>query len=296
MPIEIKKRPQHHKAGMKQLSRYARAVFAHQIHRRHLYGMMVCGTEATFVRFDRAGILYSPKIDIRKDSDGFTRAFASFLMLDRADEGYDTAFTTELFEGRLRYYIELPESAFKSSVSDSVAGPSTRPNSAGVGGKRKFEVLEKLCHRKSICGRATIVLRLGEPRNGKKKAKPKAKRKRDEPEQSKPQEYVLKLIWRDPARDSEGEVMERLKGMFGLAQYVWHCDAPGRCHCSSSGEELCWTCGDETAQVDGLQVCDNLRNIEISVPIDAEDGKEPELGKYLHALCLLRLLTPRQNW
>lgn len=277
MPIEIKKRPQHHKAGMKQLSRYARAVFAHQLHRRHLYGMMVCGTEATFVRFDRAGILYSPRIDMRKDSDGFTRAFASLLMLDRADEGYDTAFTTELFEGRLKYYITLPESAFKGSMSTSVAGPSSGPKSVGVERTRKFEVLEKLCHRKSICGRATIVLRLRELQDGSRTTKPKAKRKRDESERPKPREYVLKLIWRDPARDSEGEVMKRFRGMFGLAQYVWHCDAPGRCHCPSPGEELCWTCGDETAQVDGLQVCDNLRNIEISVPIDGEGRKEPEL-------------------
>ncbi|KAG8680995.1 hypothetical protein FRC11_001720 [Ceratobasidium sp. 423] len=61
---------------MKQLSRYARAVFAHQLHRRHLYAMMVCNTEATFVRFDRAGILYSHRIDLRTDSKAFTYVFA----------------------------------------------------------------------------------------------------------------------------------------------------------------------------------------------------------------------------
>jgi len=59
MPIEVKTQPAYLKTGMKQLARYARAVFANQLHRRHLYGMVVCSWEATFVRLDRSGILYS---------------------------------------------------------------------------------------------------------------------------------------------------------------------------------------------------------------------------------------------
>ncbi|CUA72538.1 hypothetical protein RSOLAG22IIIB_04936 [Rhizoctonia solani] len=159
MPIEVKTSPGLHKAGMKQLSRYARATFAHQLYRRHLYSLLVCGTEVTFVRFDRAGILYSQRMDVVKDAEAFTRAFASLLMLDRIDEGYDPAFTFERNnEGRLEYYIDLPESAFSKT--------SSKPTYTGHNGRmRPFKVAETLCHRESICGRATIVLRIREDLN-----------------------------------------------------------------------------------------------------------------------------------
>jgi hypothetical protein len=297
MTIEIKQSPGHHKAAIKQLARYARAMFAHQIHRRHLYGMIVCGTEATFVRFDRAGILYSKRIDIRKHADVFTRAFASLLMLDRADEGYDTAFmTTPNQEGRLEYCIDLPESAFANQTSAAVAGPtnvSEPPNKNQT--TRRLKVLEKLCHRKSICGRATIVLRVQEvpkpdPSDNaaegvKTKSPDKKKRKAKEMEDSEQlgtTQYVLKMIWRDPQRESEGEVLERVQGMFGLAQYVWHCDRPGPCHCLSPAEGGCMTCVDRTVQVEGLMVCNNLRDIGIYVPVDDKDGTLTDvLGEYL---------------
>jgi hypothetical protein len=288
MTIEIKPLPEHHKAAIKQLARYARATFAHQIHRRHLYGLIVCGTEATFVRFDRAGILYSKRIDIRKNADAFTRAFASLLMLDRVDQGYDPAFTTRAnAEGRLKYYIDLPKSAFSSASSESepVAGPSSGVKLASnQGPTQKLKVVEKLCHRKSICGRATIVLRVQEvlsldlsddkPQEAKRSKKGKNKRKAEEIEDSEqlgPAEYVLKMIWRDPQREQEGPVLERMQGMFGLAQYVWHCDVLGRCHCLSPVEG-CSTCVDRTVQIEGLMVCNNLRDIGIYVPVDDQEG------------------------
>ncbi|KAB5588779.1 CRISPR-associated endonuclease Cas9 [Ceratobasidium theobromae] len=275
MPVEIKRLAGHHKHGMKQLSRYARAVFAHQIHRRHLYGLMVCGTEATFVRFDRAGILYSRRVDVREQSEAFTRAFASLLMLDRADQGYDTAFTTELnSDGRLEYYIDLPESAFKDTKITSTAGPSNKKL-----GKRRLKVLEKLCHRKSIRGRATIVLRVSEV--GERETRGRSgKRKVDEVDNAEGpnlKEYVLKIIWRDPKRESEGEVMEQVKGIYGLAQYVWHCDVPGRCRCSSPRGGECANCVDETVQVEELEVCDNLRDISVYVPLENKDEESSAL-------------------
>ncbi|KDN49821.1 hypothetical protein RSAG8_01886, partial [Rhizoctonia solani AG-8 WAC10335] len=176
MPIEIKKLTGFHKAAMKQLSRYARAVFAHQLHRHHLYTMMVCSTEATFVRFDRAGILYSHRIDLREDSKAFTYAIHV-----RDDEG----------EG---------------------------------------------------------------------------------------DEYVLKIMWRDPERGLEGEVLKKVKGGFGLAQHVWHGDAFGKCHCSPkvNGKWQCGQCVAETVQLEELQVCDELTDIAIEVPPEQGD-KDPEL-------------------
>ncbi|CCO37270.1 hypothetical protein BN14_11425 [Rhizoctonia solani AG-1 IB] len=233
LPIEIKRLPGHHKVGMKQLSRYARAVFAHQLHRRHLYGLIVCGREATFVRFDRAGILYSGRIDIVEQSEVFTRAFASLLMLDRVDEGLDPAFKfSRNSKGRLVYYIDLPESEV-----DKLSGelpPDKELASTSSQRMRRFEVIERLCHRESICGRATIVLRIREvverqqQTKAKKSGKGKGKGRRRATKKAEPREYALKLMWRDPDRDSEGDVLEKVHGMFGLAQYAGHWDVPGR--------------------------------------------------------------------
>ncbi|CAE6412270.1 hypothetical protein ACGC1H_005485 [Rhizoctonia solani] len=251
MTVEVKTSPGLHKAGIKQLSRYARATFAHQLHRRHLYGLLVCRSEATFVRFDRAGILYSKRMDVVKDGEAFTRAFASLLMLDRIDEGYDPAFTFERNdEGRLVYYIDLPESAFAKTTSKSI--PTGRN-----GRIRRFKVSEILCHRESICGRATIVLRIHEQL---------------EIEGQHPEEYALKIIWRDPERDSEGEVLQSIHGRFGLAQSTWHCDMSmsGKCSCPTHVEN-CTSCVDKTVQVDGLQVCDKLQDINIVVPAEIEE-------------------------
>ncbi|KAG8691945.1 hypothetical protein FRC11_003654 [Ceratobasidium sp. 423] len=254
MPIEVKTSSGLHKAGMKQLSRYARATFAHQLHRRHLYGMIFCKTEATFVRFDRAGILYSKRIDLVKDAEAFTRAFASLLMLDRIDEGYDPAFKFERDEeGRLIYYIDLPECAFaKTSRKSTPTGRNGRT--------RRFKVVEILCHRESICGRAIIVLRIREElENGTQD----------------PEEYALKIIWRDPERGSEGEILGQIHGRFGLAQSIWHRDVslPGKCQCPAPVDKWCTTCVDKTVQVDGLQVCDKLRDINIVVPLE-DTGEE----------------------
>lgn len=295
--IEIKKLRGYHKAGMKQLSRYARAMFAHQLHRRHLYGMMICGSEATFVRFDRSGVLYSPRIDVCENGEVFTRALASLLMMNRMDEGYDTIFTTRTnCDGRLEYFIDLPESAFDGEKSALAAQSSVAPSTGEGTLTRRFKVMERLCHRKSISGRATIVLRIRQVFNSElettrvmhTRSMTNAKRKRAEMEAPSPVEYVLKMIWRDPKRGSEGEVLSQLHGFFGLPQYVWHCDAPGECSCSppSPAKWGCDKCVEQTVQVKELQVCDKLKDISISVPLDDETD-DPQLGMSLLAASIV---------
>lgn len=261
MPIEVKKLPGHQKVAMKQLSRYARAVFAHQLHRRHLYAMMVCGTEATFVRFDRAGILYSRRINMRAESKKFTYAFASLLMLDRADQGYDPAFTCEMNErGRLDYCVDLPASAFAAQQPEEQAA-------SGETETYRFKVVDILCHRRSICGRATIVLRI-----------------RKVEKDGDGDEYILKIMWRDPGRTPEGEILRKVRGKFGLAQHVWHRDAFRKCTCSPTVAARwgCTTCVAETARIDELEVCDKLTDITIEVPPEheGEGDKDPELSKF----------------
>ncbi|CCO33855.1 hypothetical protein BN14_07941 [Rhizoctonia solani AG-1 IB] len=245
---------------MKQLSRYARAVFAHQLHRRHLYGLIICGSEATFVRFDRAGILYSGRIDIVKQSEDFTRAFASLLMLDRLDEGLDSAFKfSRNSKGRLVYYIDLPESEVDKLSGELPSDKESRhrPAASARGGSR--EVVERQQQTKA-------------KKSSKGKGQQKATKK------AEPREYALKLMWRDPDRDSEGDVLEKVHGMFGLAQHAGHWDVPGRpLSTAAAGDNT--KCVDKTVEVEGLEVCDRLRDISILVP--DEDKGEEELGKWL---------------
>jgi hypothetical protein len=93
MLVAAKKLATYLKVEMKPLSRCARAVFTYQLHRRRMYGVVICGSEATTVRFDRAEILSSPQINVRNQLD-FTPAFASLMMLDPEAFGYDMAFST----------------------------------------------------------------------------------------------------------------------------------------------------------------------------------------------------------
>ncbi|KAG9087760.1 hypothetical protein FS749_002657 [Ceratobasidium sp. UAMH 11750] len=298
MPIEVKTLPTYLKAGMKQLGRYARAVFANQLHRRHLYGMVVCTWQATFVRFDRSGILYSKPIDM--SSEEFRKAFAGLMMLDDEAFGYDTAFTTRPGrEGRLEYYVDLPAAAFPSSerpetaadTSTATPGPSSQPYSPPKPSTRRLKVVRTLCHRKSIRGRATIVLRVrevirpglsAELEGAREGAKTRSRKKQEqrlseEVEILGSRDYVLKLMWRDPNKRMEGEVLERLVGIYGVAQYMWHSDVFKACNtagCAGTIDNSCGNCLDRTPDRDDVLVAKNLADLDIELPEEARDGQE----------------------
>ncbi|KAG8745183.1 hypothetical protein FRC10_008636 [Ceratobasidium sp. 414] len=310
MPIEVKRQATYLKTGMKQLTRYARAVFAHQIHRRHLYGLVICKWEATFVRFDRSGILYSRPIDMCKQREVFCKAFAGLMLLDEEAFGYDTAFRTRARRnGRLEFYVDLPANSFPpeeggvatggaelgtvADASTRIAGPSHLPDVAPKIRTRRLRVVEKLCHRKSIRGRATIVLRVREvirpgildvPEEveGTIRTRSQTKRKRQPAEEVEvlgTRDYVLKLMWRDPGKKTEGEVLERLVGIYGVAQCIWHsdafkmCDSPG---CGNSTNNPCGNCLDMTPGRDEVWVTKNLTDLDIEIPGDTEGDEEPK--------------------
>ncbi|KAG9120048.1 hypothetical protein FRC07_004623 [Ceratobasidium sp. 392] len=306
MPIEVKRQATYLKTGMKQLTRYARAVFAHQLHRRHLYGMVVCKWAATFVRFDRSGILYSKPIDVR--GQDFRQAFAGLMMLGEEAFGYDTAFTTRpRRDGRLDFYVDLPADAFPTeekisttTYADPDAIPNTSSSTAGAGSSlgrvrklptRRLKVMERLCHRKSIRGRATIVLRvreviqpgaLVESEETKEGIQTRSQTKQAQlpPEELEilgTQDYVLKLMWRDPNKRMEGEVLERLVGIYGVAQHIWHSDVFKSCGSSDCGKSsVCGNCVDRTPDRNRVWVTKNLTDIDIEIPEEAEGGQESQ--------------------
>ncbi|CAE6407039.1 unnamed protein product [Rhizoctonia solani] len=282
MAVKVMRLPGHRKMGMYHLSTYARKMFTEQLHRRHIYYLLVCGTEATFVRFDRAGVLYSSAIDLCKDAETFIRAFASLMMLDRADEGYDPYFSTKLnSDDLIVYYLDLPIEATQPESDADRRNSSTR----------KFQVREILCHRPEIVGNATTVLRLCdvlEPIKREVEPEPirgKGKRKRTEPALVEKEErigdtsYIMKITWRSARAVNESEIYEKVDGMYGLSQRVWARDASTRCTCANPNDE-CPTCVVEVGHIDGLEVCDILSNLIFSkeeFDPDGEDDEGPEL-------------------
>ncbi|KAG8702062.1 hypothetical protein FRC09_004970 [Ceratobasidium sp. 395] len=293
MPIEVKKDATRFNEGIIQLARYARAVFGNQLHRRHVYGLLICRWEATFVRFDRSGILYSTKIDMRRQRKEFREAFAGLMLLDDETFGYDIAFTTRpMSDGKLEYYIDLSAEAFPSEESDATPETSTATPGPSTGtakppkSPRRLKVMHVLCHRKTIRGRATMALRVREVIRFGASEEPKEtkgvktrSRKKDEQGSAKQEievlgtrDYVLKMMWRDPNKTTEGEVLKRVVGVYGVGQYVWHsdvfkaCDTPG---CGRSMDNSCGKCLDRTPDRDGAWVSQNMT---------AEDAPPGEAG------------------
>ncbi|KAG8744662.1 hypothetical protein FRC10_009695, partial [Ceratobasidium sp. 414] len=294
MPIEVKTQPTFLKTGMKQLARDAYAVFANQLHRRHLYGMVVCMWEATFVRFDRGGILHSKPMDM--SGKEFRKAFAGLMMLDDEAFGYDTAFTTRPGrEGRLDYYVDLPAAAFLSMEGSETASDApitrsesgNRPSMLSNPPTRRLKVTRTLCHRHTIRGRATIALRLREvlrpgasaELEGVGTGSPTEREQRltEEVEVLGTRDYVLKLMWRRSNEKAEGEVLKRIVGIYGVAQYVWHSDVFKGCsspNCARSTGYSCGRCLDKTPNRDNLLVVKNLTNLNIEIPEEANDNGE----------------------
>ncbi|CCO33395.1 hypothetical protein BN14_07470 [Rhizoctonia solani AG-1 IB] len=122
-----------------QLARYARATFAHQIYRLHVFGFSLCGSVVNFVRFDRSGMLHSPDLDLSKPKDAhmFIEHIITLLTLDSCQFGYDDRYSFD-------YSSNPPLTLF------SFRGEPAQP------------VTMVLWHRKCTCGRATCVTCLGE--------------------------------------------------------------------------------------------------------------------------------------
>ncbi|KAG9119587.1 hypothetical protein FRC07_005330, partial [Ceratobasidium sp. 392] len=272
MTVAVKGHENHLKSAVAGLCYDARAIFKHQIHRRYLYALAVHGTKATFTRYDRAGVLLSTSINICTESDKFTKAVAALLMMDDETFGFDTSFSTQMGDDRrLNYYVDLPEDILgdgHSTVNDQTGSRSSTI---------KFKVVECLCHRKDIVGRATIVLRI---RQVKRCTAPEEVRTRSQKrkfEATQPEElystsYVLKLMWRDPEQEPEGPILSELVGVYGVVQCLWHSDSYWTCKCMRVRGSRCGMCLDETPQVENMMTVQNLGDIENAVRV-TDDGQ-----------------------
>ncbi|CAE6414216.1 unnamed protein product [Rhizoctonia solani] len=90
-----------------------------------------------------------------------------------------------------------------------VAAPTSQTSDAGPAVNEEVQtrrLIDTLCHRKSISGRATIVLRIGKVEQGG--------------DGSEGDEYVLKIMWRDPERGLEEEALKRRSTGSGNADNI----------------------------------------------------------------------------
>ncbi|KAG9118422.1 hypothetical protein FRC07_007074, partial [Ceratobasidium sp. 392] len=294
MTVEVKAKSTHLKVGMKKLAEYARMMFVNQLDRRHVYGLVICNWAATFVRFDRSGVLYSKPIDMRDQREEFRTAFAGLMLLDEGAIGYDTAFTTRMNHGQMEYYIDLPASTFSSDAGrpcEGTPGLQEVPGEPSDSPTITMKVIRLIYYRASIRGRGTTVLIVRHVmRPGFSDWSAYDQYHADKPTQTAREErlaegmevlgtrdYVLRMAWRDPDHIMEGEVLERMIGEYGVGQYVWHgdvfkaCDSPG---CLSSMESSCGKCVDRTPYRGDLGIIENLTDLDIDVPKETEGDGE----------------------
>ncbi|CAE6459134.1 unnamed protein product [Rhizoctonia solani] len=180
---ECKAKPDQLGEALMQIARYSRAMFTHQVYRRFIYSLALCGTKATFVRVGRNGIIHSTPIDVKAEPEQFIRAAASLFGLDDGQFGYDTRF----------YYwppLTIKEDGRKRQLRVKT-------------GNWRWIVIELLCHRMCLVGRATVVMLLCRVNNPKHRA-------------------VLKSIWRHESRPDEGDTLRKLEGSPGICRCHWN--------------------------------------------------------------------------
>ncbi|KAG8722273.1 hypothetical protein FRC08_004898 [Ceratobasidium sp. 394] len=170
--------------ALSQLARYARSTLIHQVYRLHVFSIAICNTKAVFVRLGRDGILHSPQFDLRNDFERFAMAAAGLFALDSESFGYDPRF---YFWPRL------------TGQSDNY---ETRRDLRVKTGKKRWTVLEIICQRKCLVGRATLVLRLARIKDRQMRA-------------------VLKSIHRYGTRPDEGDNLASFKNFHGICQRRW---------------------------------------------------------------------------
>ncbi|KAG8743005.1 hypothetical protein FRC10_000513 [Ceratobasidium sp. 414] len=133
------------------------------------------------------------------------------------------------------------------------------------------EVVELLFYRKDVRGRATVVLRVREviPRQAVPEPEPETQGGVDTAEDTAETEipdlrgYLLKLMWWESEKRSEGKVFGGLIGIYGLAQHLWYSDALRAERCL-----------DATLDRDEGLAGKNPTNLDIV--LNKEDGKEVE--------------------
>ncbi|KAG9109017.1 hypothetical protein FRC07_008384, partial [Ceratobasidium sp. 392] len=299
MTIEVKAKATYLKVGMKKLAGYAHMMFANQMERRHVYGLVICSWAATFVRFDRSGGLYSKPIDMRDQREEFRTAFAGLMLLDEEAIGYDTAFTGRIADdGYTEYYLDLPLSAFSSEGVDVTMQSSQEmpvldqimdepPDPSTI----RMKVIHSVRNRASIFGPGTIVLLVRQAmRPGFSDELAYDEKYLNEPirttheqrlaeglEVLGTRDYMLRIGWRDPDHTIEGEVLERLVGEYGVEQYMWHsdvfkeCDSPDCMGCMVSS---CGECLDRTPHRVNVGIIKNLTDLDVDIPkeIEGEGG------------------------
>ncbi|CUA74742.1 RNA-directed RNA polymerase L [Rhizoctonia solani] len=238
--------------AMMQIARYSRAIFTHQIYRRYIFSLALCGTWATFVRVTRNGIIHSPPMDVKTDTERFIRSVAGLFSLDDFQFGYDT-----------RFYYWPPLSAEENDQKKRQLRVKTQ--------KWRWIVVELLCHRMCLVGRATVVMllcRVGHPQ----------------------QRAVLKSIWRPKSRPDEGESLLKFKDRAGVCQLRWS-ECLGGTHVSNRSQLIPSTCQRKFMVISP----EEKQEILDSVPTTNSKNTRAAQGKLNYMKSQLRLEEPPED-
>ncbi|KAG8732886.1 hypothetical protein FRC10_000545 [Ceratobasidium sp. 414] len=87
------------------------------------------------------------------------------------------------------------------------------------------------------------------------------------------------MTWWDPNKKMEGEVLERLVGIYGVGQHMWHSDVFKVCNCGSTLDDSCGGCLDRTPNQDRVLVMKNLTDLDIDIPEEKEGEEETQYSK-----------------
>ncbi|KAF8596794.1 hypothetical protein BDV93DRAFT_527840 [Ceratobasidium sp. AG-I] len=197
--IEVKKGKSEINNAIQQSARYARALLAHRIDRNFVKTLVVCGTTVVFLHFDRSGLVYSDDIDLYTEAKKFTGALAAMLLLTGTDAGYN--------------------SIFENIWTHTEGQISTLDHQVSLAGMM-YAVKGVLCNRKSIRGRATLVLALHQLLET---LDPEAANNTND--ELHMADAVLKLVWRDPTRFLETLILKQFIGVYGICQLLSKFDA-----------------------------------------------------------------------
>ncbi|PIL22444.1 hypothetical protein GSI_15132 [Ganoderma sinense ZZ0214-1] len=106
---------------------YAAEILARQ-HRQFLYSILVCGTVARFIRWDRAGALVSSAFDIHRSPEHLCRFLWCFALASDMGRGYDVNVEMahphehELFEAVIRQHLasQLPTKSTPAQLEQAL--------------------------------------------------------------------------------------------------------------------------------------------------------------------------------
>ncbi|KAG9004951.1 hypothetical protein FRB90_010648 [Tulasnella sp. 427] len=202
--IEVKNKDAIDLDTVLQISRYARGVMNEQCERNYFFTVFVSKTECRVFQWDRVGAHVSKPIDIHKQADLFIWVIGRLATMTPVELGYDEAFSNagrELSSDRLPKTLTVKESPIRQYL-DSDSRPEPLPSKPLLLELDKvlFGFKDLLFNRATRVWRAFVI--------------------EDAQKWERSSTVIVKQCWNEDTRPNEGYLLQRAKGIKGIAQLV----------------------------------------------------------------------------